>query len=307
MTTRAVSTRQISILGARTNLGLGTYEDTGLPRHANEAVDVYRRLGVIDRLGARGLGDVPAPAYRDLEWPPGKIRNELEIVEYSRLLAARVAAAVESGDFLLLLGGDCSVLLGALLGLGRYERVGLAYIDGHADINHLAVSTTGGAAGMDLALALGRGTSPLAHLRQPAGAPLVRGADVAVLGRRYGAESNWEPGEVLREEGILDLKYEAVRKDPAAAARQALERIARPELPGFWIHLDADVIDSKRMWAVDSPDPGGLSLEELAELLSPLARHPKAIGLQVTIYDPGLDPTSECGERIVNVLERALA
>jgi arginase len=61
------------------------------------------------------------------------------------------------------------------------------------------------------------------------------------------------------------------------------------------------------MWAVDSPDPGGLSLEELAELLSPLARHPKAIGLQVTIYDPGLDPTSECGERIVNVLERALA
>jgi arginase len=306
MTTQTVSTRQISILGARTNLGLWPYELSGEPRQVHESPEVYRRLGVIDRLGARGLGDVPSPVYRDLVWPPGGIRNEREIAEYSRLLAERVASAISDGDFLLLLGGDCSVLLGSLLGLARYERVGLAYIDGHADVNHVAVSTTGGAAGMDLALALGRGPSPLARLRTD-GQPLVRGDDVALLGRRYDAESNWEPAEVLLEEGVLDLGLELVRQDPRWAAAEALERIARPDLPGFWIHLDADVVDSKLMFAVDSPDPGGMSLEDLAALLAPLARHPKAIGMQVTIYDPGLDPTGVCGERIVKVLEKALA
>jgi arginase len=306
MTTQTVSTRQISILGARTNLGLWPYELSGEPRQVHESPEVYRRLGVIDRLGARGLGDVPSPVYRDLVWPPGGIRNEREIAEYSRLLAERVASAISDGDFLLLLGGDCSVLLGSLLGLARYERVGLAYIDGHADVNHVAVSTTGGAAGMDLALALGRGPSPLARLRTD-GQPLVRGDDVALLGRRCGAESNWEPAEVLLEEGVLDLGLELVRQDPRWAAAEALERIARPDLPGFWIHLDADVVDSKLMFAVDSPDPGGMSLEDLAALLAPLARHPKAIGMQVTIYDPGLDPTGVCGERIVKVLEKALA
>ncbi|MFD5265001.1 arginase family protein [Streptomyces sp. NPDC058335] len=31
-----------------------------------------------------------------------------------------------------------------------------------------------------------------------------------------------------------------------------------PELDGFWVHLDADVLDPTVMPAVDSPDPDGL-------------------------------------------------
>jgi arginase len=58
--------------------------------------------------------------------------------------------------------------------------------------------------------------------------------------------------------------------------------------------------------AVDSPEPDGLSLDELAELLTPLVRHPKALGLEVTIYDPQLDVDGASGTRLAQLVTRVL-
>src|SRR5262249_15751796 len=60
------------------------------------------------------------------------------------------------------------------------------------------------------------------------------------------------------------------------------------DLDGYWVHLDVDILDPSVMPAVDSPDPGGLSAAELTELLAALA--PRAVGAQVTVFDPDLDP-----------------
>lgn len=60
------------------------------------------------------------------------------------------------------------------------------------------------------------------------------------------------------------------------------------------------------MPAVDSPEPNGLLLDELEELLIPLARHKKALGLELTIYDPMLDPDRASAGRLATLLERTL-
>jgi len=78
------------------------------------------------------------------------------------------------------------------------------------------------------------------------------------------------------------------------------------ELRGFWIHLDADVINPTVMAAVDSPEPGGPTIKELEDLLTPIVRHPRALGLELTIYDPGLDPDRSCATRLVSLLEDVL-
>jgi hypothetical protein len=65
---------------------------------------------------------------------------------------------------------------------------------------------------------------------------------------------------------------------------------------GFWIHLDADVLDDAIMSAVDSRQPGGLSHSELVELLRGLLRSGLAVGMEVTIFDPELDPTGEIAD-----------
>jgi arginase len=102
------------------------------------------------------------------------------------------------------------------------------------------------------------------------------------------------PGAVLRESGS------------AVAASEVLARVARADLEGFWIHVDADVIDPRLMPAVDSPTPGGPSLDELAEFLAPLTHHPRALGMELTIYDPRLDSDGACARRLVDLLVNVL-
>jgi arginase len=92
--------------------------------------------------------------------------------------------------------------------------------------------------------------------------------------------------------------------DVAAAA---LSRIASPDVGGFWIHLDVDVLNPAVMPAVDSPEPGGLMPNEFVKLFTPLVRHPLALGMSMTIYDPALDPDRSCARRLVHLLETLLA
>jgi arginase len=300
-------TRSITIVGAPSSIGIRPYED-GSVRRLDLAPGTLREQGLVRRLGARDAGDVRPPPYVDLVRPPGRPRNEEGVTAYSRNLARRVAAAGEGGAFVLLLGGDCSIVLGGLLGARRSggPPVGLVYIDAHADFATPEVSRTGSAASMCLALAVGRGDSPLARLGGTE--PLVHAADVVVIGRRDEASTPWYGQDALRSSAILDLPHAAVReRGPAATAQVALERLARPGLGGFWIHVDADVLDPAALPAVDSPEPGGLEIDELVDLLAPLVRHPRALGLELTIYDPALDPERTSAARLVALLERAFA
>jgi arginase len=182
--------------------------------------------------------------------------------------------------------------------------VALAYIDGHADFATPTESRTGSAASMCLGLAVGRGNTPLARLAGDV--PLVHPGNIALIGRRDEAEP-WYGHVALHASAVLDLPYAAVRDaGTEQTAATVLGRVAREDLSGFWIHVDADVIDPAVMPAVDSPEPGGPSLEELAALLRPLARHPKSLGMELTIYDPQLDPDHACGRRLVELLDDVL-
>jgi arginase len=115
--------------------------------------------------------------------------------------------------------------------------------------------------------------------------PLVRSADVVHIGRRDVSDPVYG-SRALQDSKSLDLRDEIVRaRGPAAIAELALERVAGLA-GGFWIHLDADVLDPRVMPAVDGPLPGGLDFGQAAALLRPLLAHPGARGLQLTIYDP---------------------
>src|SRR5688572_15926447 len=295
--------RAISIIGAPSSIGIKPYDD-GTMRRLDLAPAALRQQGIAARLGARDRGDVTPPPYRDFVRPPRKPRNEDLVERYSRDLARHVAAA-DDGAFLLVLGGDCSIVLGCLSGVRRTrERVGLVYVDAHADFATPELSRTGSAASMCLALAVGRGDSTLSRLDGEQ--PLTRPDDLVLIGRRDDADAPWYGQDELRAGPMLDLTHATVRdRGIADVGALALERVTRPGIDGFWIHVDADVIDPSEVPAVDSPEPGGLLLDELADLLTPLIRHPDAIGLELTIYDPHLDPDRTSAARLASLLERA--
>lgn len=296
-------TRPITIVGAASSIGIRPY-DSGEQRALAATANVLREQGIVARLGARDDGDVAPPPYRDFVRRGMRPRNEEEVADYSRTLGRAVSSAGKDGAFVLLLGSDCSVVLGAALGARRPNAPtpGLVYIDAHADFAAPEESVTGSVASMCLSLIVWRGDSPLARLGGDS--PLVRASDVALLGRRDHAEP-WYGHAALETSDVLDLPHAAVRaRGPDAIAHTALDRVAGDG--GFWIHVDADVIDPTSVPAVDSPEPDGLQLDELAALLQPLVRHPGALGLELTIYDPALDPDRTSAAHLAALLERAL-
>jgi arginase len=297
--------RSTTVIGAATSIGIRPY-DSGEPRRLDQAPAVLRRLGLARALGAVDAGDVVPPPYRDFVREPGRVRNEPEIVGYTESLADQISAASAKGEFVLVIGGDCSIVLAGLLGLRRagHERVGLAYVDGHADFATPLESLTGSAASMCLGMAVGRGDTPLARLDTH---PLTEPEDVVLIGRRDEGEA-WYGHQALRASGILDIPHASAReRGYDSLVVPTLDRLTAALVDGFWIHLDADVIDPELMPAVDSPEPGGPDLDDLAVLLGPLVNHPQAFGMEVTIYDPKLDRDEKCGHRLVELLSRAFA
>lgn len=285
--------RAFSLLDAPSNLGLRPPEEGAVPG-CYKAPGVLRDFGLHRRLDVNDGGVVTPPRYR-ADWQPGTVRNEAAIVAYSRQLAGRLEELLNDPRTPVVLGGDCSIMIGIALALNRRGRYGMVSIDG-LDYRHPGNSASVGAAGGEsLALITGLG-GQLADLDQRR--PYVRSEDTVAIGFRANDES---AGEAARN-GLVLIDAEAAGRDPHGAAAEAISSVARNELDGFWIHLDADVIDPALMPAVDSPEPDGLTFEQLTPLLRDLLGHPGAVGLDVTIYDPDRDPDLEHGRRLVDFL-----
>ena len=247
--------------------------------------DALRELNLVERIGAGNAGRVVAPPYDPAVDSQSGVRNSSANVAYSHDLADRVTDILRSGGFPLLIGGDCSILLGPLLALRRMGRFGLCFIDGHLDLLIPETSQSKGEAGMDLAFALGHGPPVLSNLDDMG--PLIQEVDVAALGYR-GDVADYGP--LTSDEGrpnLLWLPLSEVRALGAGkTASTVLSQFRRSNLEDFWIHLDIDVLEDEVMSAVDSRQPGGMTYAELEDILAELLRSPSAAGMQITILDP---------------------
>ena len=295
--------RAIDIVGAPSNLGLRPLRPGHIPG-ARRAPGVLRAHRVVERLGARDRGDVEAPAYDPSQDPATGYRNGANLAAYTPRLADRIGALIDEGRFVLVLGGDCSVLLGGGLALKRRGRYGLLFIDGHSDFYFTRKPRAMAAAGMDLALATGHGPNVLAGIEGLK--PYFREDDTVVFAYRdFGTPDEVETerflGAAFERRPIEDVRSRGI----AASMRDALRRLEKADTRGFWIHVDVDVLDPKLMPAVDSLDPGGLAFEELGEILAIALASPRVVGMELDIYDPDLDPDGRLAERLVALLESA--
>jgi arginase len=297
--------RAIDIIGAPSNLGLRPLRPGHVPG-ARRAPAVLRAHRVVERLGARDRGDVDAPAYDPSVDTVTGYRNGANLAAYTPRLAERVGASIDDGRLALVLGGDCSVLLGGALALKRRGRHGLLFVDGHSDFYFTRKPRPMTAAGMDLALATGHGPDALVdieHLK-----PYIREDDTVVFAYRdFGTPDEVETerflGAAFERHPIDEVRARGI----AASMREALRRLEQPDLGGFWIHVDVDVLDPKLMPAVDSLDPGGATFEELEEILAIALASPRVVGMELDIYDPDLDPDGHLAEQLVALLARAFA
>ncbi|GAA0434754.1 arginase family protein [Leifsonia naganoensis] len=291
----------LALVSAPTNLGLRPPLPGSVPG-ASKAPEALREAGLFERLraaGAREAGAIIPGRYvdDDATRAPGRVRNEAALVEHAHRLADRVGTILDAGDAPIVVGGDCSVLVGIGVALARRGASGLVHLDGHTDFRHPGNSAAcASVAGEDLAAAVGLHWPAISDIDGLA--PYFAPTRTVHLGHRDDDEHAAEARGVL---GAVVSAREARETAPAAVAARLLAVAGA----GYWLQLDVDILDPGVMPAVDSPDPGGLDTDELSALLQELAPH--AVGASITVFDPDLDPDGRYARLLTELLVGPLA
>jgi len=269
----------------------------GEPFGTERSPAVLRSHGIVERLGAHDAGDVKVRIT-------GPDRDPIIGLVGGATVAPAVAAirratrdVLASGARPLLLGGCCTLLMGAFpAAVDALGPVGLAYADGHYDVYDHRTSPTGEAADMPIGVLLGFGEPGLLAASGPE--PSLAVDRLRVLGARDREE--WaDVADLVTMLGIDNVEPDVIAHEPSAAGARAARAL---HSNGFWLALDLDVVDQDDFPATDYLMPGGISMDELHDLLLPLGRDDALIGASVACYNPTKDPGGVLGGRLVDLL-----
>jgi arginase len=279
------------------------WDCSGTDRGEARAPAALRAAGLADRVDV-DLGDAATAITSSRRDEATGVRALPDTIAAARALAATLADGIRAhpGRRPLILGGDCSLLLGVFARAAG--DTGLWFVDGHPDYLDASSSDTGETADLELALLTGDGPASLTGLG--AAVPMVPARHVALIGHRTEGLDPASAAEVARlPADLFTLDAPTVLRDPAGAGRRAAAWAGRLGLP-MWLHLDVDVVDPAVLPAVTYPQPGGPDLDQLAAVLAPLAAAPSLVGVSIADFRPDLDPDGGYAARLVALLDRAL-
>jgi arginase len=285
------------------------FDSNGRPGGTGGFPAAMRREGLVQLLRAEGMearddGDVPfATPVPERDSRSGIIAVDA-VVEIAVALRQRVGQVLAAAGFPLVVAGECSALFGCLAAVrDAAGRARLLFVDGHEDAWTPWGSVNGDVADMELGLALGRETDGL-PLELGGLLPLLEPQDVVVLGARDGEEMA-EAGMTSILGDVLHFTDEQLAADAAGATSRALGALSGSGA-GRWLHVDLDVLATAALPAVDARQPGGIAWGQLEAIVIGALASGLVLGMDVTIFNPDLDPTGEHARRVAACLARSL-
>ncbi len=288
--------QKLVLIEAPSNLGLKE-PFPGVEPGVKFFPSAMEEAGFVSSAGIRERINVVAPFYSMEVDPESKVRNAEKIIKYSIKLADVIDEHIQRENLLAIIGGDCSILIGAVLSLKRNGNYGLFFLDGHTDYVLPEQSGTSGAAGMDLAIATGNGHNKLTDIENLK--PYIEEKNVFCVGNRE-LSPEWYVNAIA-ESDVHYYDLPSLRsKGVSLIINEFLDMVKSKGLDGFWIHFDVDVLNNEIMPCVDSPQEDGLSYEELKQILMPLLKSDYFRGIDVTIFDPTLDKDKFYGKQFAN-------
>lgn len=252
-----VNKKTISIIGVPTDYGQAR-------RGVDMGPSAIRYAGVVERLEAIGhtvqdQGDIRVNQNREKVIVDKQLLNLEEVIDVSTTLANRVSEAVTEKQFPLVLGGDHSIAIGTLAGLGEhYKNLGVIWFDAHADINTPDTTPSGNIHGMPLAVSIGIGHERLVQIRKYA--PKIKPENVIIIGAR-----SVDPGEreLIHEQGIkVYTMHEIDRLGMTRVMEETLSYLKGLAIDGLHLSLDLDGLDPLYTPGVGTPVPGGMTYRE---------------------------------------------
>jgi arginase len=224
------------------------------------------------------------------------------IVPMARRTAGAVATSIQQGHFPLVIGGDHSIALGSVRGAARHKKIGVIWIDAHADFNTAETTPSGNIHGMPLAALCGLGDPRLVQLWDET-IPVLNPQRVAVIGAR-----DLDEGEKknLRQAGVMVLGMEQIdRVGMFQTMQRALAHVMQ-DVDGIYLSFDVDSLDPRHAPGVGTPVSGGLTYREAHLACEMIAETGKLIGMDLVEVNPILDFQNQTAELAVELAVSAL-
>jgi arginase len=263
-------------------------------------------LAEIGHVCEEAFPGIPVPVQEFAEEGDGKAKFLKPIAEACGELAARVEKAVDDGAFPLVLGGDHSIAIGSLAGLGaaykkRGESWGVLWIDAHGDFNTPDTTLSGNIHGMSLAVSCGYGRGELTGLHgdfrklDPANTALIGVRDLDRLEKK-----------LMREAGLKVLTMTDVDRLGIAGAAGELIRFFRTRVKHLHVSMDMDALDPMVAPGVGIPLSGGFSYREVLFLAEELGASKLLDSAEVVEVNPVLDVRNQTAKMAVEIIRRLL-
>jgi arginase len=255
-----------------------------------------------DRIKPEHVYTIEPPDYSmDLDEESG-VRNAEKIIHCALEQARLISKHLKEDSFQIIIGGDCSILIGNAIALRQKGKYGLFFLDGHTDYILPELSRSKQAAAMELAIVTGYGHEKLTNILSLK--PYFREINVWSVGNR---EYDSEIIKTILDSNITYFDLNKLRATGIEnCTLQFLQMIEENKLDGFFIHLDVDVLSDEIMPAVDSRAKDGLTYPELNTILNRLLSSPMAIGIEITILNPNLDREGKYTAEFVSNFVKAI-
>jgi arginase len=253
-----------------------------------------RLAGLYDRIRYLGydvhdLGNVEVDQPESLPSGPERARYLPQIVQTCTRLGEIVANALSEGRLPFVLGGDHSVAVGTISGIARHyrdrsEKIGVIWVDAHADMNTPDSSPSGNVHGMPLACCLGHGPAEMTNIF--GFMPKVAPGNVAIVGLR---DVDRTESANVRSTGVHAFTMREIdERGMRSVMKEAIE-VACEGTSGIHISFDMDSVDPKEAPGVGTPVRGGLTYREAHLAMELLADSGRLIGMELVEVNPVLD------------------
>ena len=297
---QALSGRQIRMIGVPLDMGASR-------RGVDMGPSAVRVAGLEARLETLGhrvtdAGNIRVEIPETQSEGSSKARYLTEIAQCCTRIAEAVVGALEAGATPLVLGGDHSLAAGSVSGVSEFyrrkgEKIGLVWIDAHADINTPETSPSGNVHGMPLAALLGLGPEPLGRIF--AKVPKVAPENAVLIGVR---DIDAAERENIRRAGMTEVytMRDIDERGMRAVMEEAL-RSASHGTAGYHVSLDMDWIDPEDAPGVGTPVRGGATYREAHLAMEILADRGRMLSFEIVEVNPVIDEHNRTADLAVEL------
>lgn len=256
-----------------------------------EKIDVYNYIKL-----------VPKPIKDATVTPHGK---NIEIISaFQQKVCDNIVNTLQLNQIPFIFSGDHSNANALISGVKDFyanQRIGVIWIDAHADLHSPYTTPSGNIHGMPLAALMGDDHREMGHnnpleitkhlwnnlkrLGRRNITPKLQGSDVVFIGLRSTEE---EEEAIITKEGIRAFRPDEIAQlGIEAVAAQTLKHLSNCDY--IYVSFDVDSLDSSLSVGTGTPVENGLTFEQGVYLLKTFKEIENLVGFEITEINPSLD------------------